>query len=272
MGATIGQILRWCTRLTHKENPYGVSDLYGTDDFRWSMDFLGYAGAPPVGAMLSGTKYLGTDPDWKAAYPNTMHWTRGCHSTAVLIQTVLRAVNLPVFVVHDSNPRWSSLLPAGKVAGDHAACYFRSCDLVLAHGDNPYDLASNSPDILPFPPEALAISGRDFLPFAGMSRQLYCDVVAWPLALVTAQFLTKARVLQHYKDRKGGLPAGAATPAFDMPGLGVEMPWWKAQRYGVDATARLDALVDPYLADPNATRLIADLAAIPKWSLQDVPE
>jgi hypothetical protein len=273
MADTTGQLLRWCSRLVHKELPYGVSNLYGDDDFQWGEDFFGYRGAPPVAAMLSGTLYKGQDAGWKNAYPGKMHWTRGCHSTAVLIQSVLRALNIPSFILDALNQRWKEAVPTANTAwGEHAACYFRWSQAVLVHADAPYDLPGVSPDILPFPPEALAIPAHQHFSPALAPAALFSDFVNRPLALIAAQFLTKSLVLDHWRNRKNGMPPGAATPRFSFMDPRYTIPWWEAERFGAAAAARLDALVEDYLGDDSDARLRADLEAIPPWSLRDTPE
>jgi hypothetical protein len=288
---SIGKLLRWCKILKHREVSPDGKAASDTDGFQWSGDFFGYRGAPLVESMLNGFVYLGTDASIKAAFPGLGRWTLGCHSTAVLLQTVLRAMNIPAFCVDFTNLAWTGSVPINNsVWGQgHEASYFRTAGRVLAHADHPYDVIGQilnpsvqNPstlgcDILPFPGEALTVPASEFLPMASAPKILQTDILSRPIARLMARYLTQTEVLKRYHLRKGsaaagglpavaGQPAGSPPPSFDAygegpSGSGALVPSWQAEELGT--TARLDALVEPYLADVGDVRIKNDLDAIP---------
>jgi hypothetical protein len=215
--------------------------------------------------MLAGTIYQGSDASAKAAYPGPLHWTTGCHCTSVLIQNILRAINIAVFRIDSDNPAWTALQPGGAIGGVHAACFFRDDQRVLAHGDNPYDILNQFVDILPFPGEALLVPAAELLPIALAPSMLFMDIVSRPLVSVAARFLTKSSVIAQYQARVAGAPAGSVIPSFTEGGaaVGVTLENWEAAAFA--AGARLDAIVEPYLSGPDMTRLQNDLYAIPSY-------
>jgi hypothetical protein len=269
---TIGQVLRWCKNLNHRQEA-DTTGADATNGYQWAQDFFGYQGAPPVAVMLAGRAYSGTDPAYQAAFPGVMHWTSGCHATAMLIQNLLAAVNIPVFRVDYDNPAWTSLGSANiAVWGAHASCLFRNTGRVLSHGDLPYEIvhqwvtSTGDCDMLPFPAEALTVSAQEWLPMAFLPEALFTDIIEPPLARVAAQFLTRQSVIAYYQARKGGQPAGSSLPSFNNGGnaVGPTFWWWQGEAIGMGA--KLEAIVAPYLSDPDMTRLQADLNAIPIYN------
>jgi hypothetical protein len=263
---SIGQLLRWCKILKHKEFPPDNNPIYN-DGFQWAQDFFGYRGAPPVAEMLAGTVYQGSDASAKALYgTQSLHWTTGCHATCVLIQNILRAINIPAFRIDDDLTPWTALAgPIGTIGGAHASLLFRNVNRALPHGDNPYDVMIQNPGLLPFPGEAMTVQASSFLPAAFVPNSLYTDIIDLPVLTVAAQYLTKGAVLAQYAARMAGAPAGSVTPTFTEGGAqaGTTLGSWEAAALG--AGTRLDALVEPYLSDPDMTRLQNDLNAIPSY-------
>jgi hypothetical protein len=113
---TIKKLLDWCRNLTH---------FYGQfSSFKDGDDYWQYRGAPPVPKIISGT----TGPAW----PYFAHWTGGCHGTGGFLQNVLRALNIPVEL---------SLMGGDMPGSGHQVPIFRTENVFLSHGDDPYNLA-----------------------------------------------------------------------------------------------------------------------------------
>ncbi len=106
---TIDKLLQWVSdNLVHF---YGSSN-YGNMEANWQ-----YRGIPPISRVIEGTT---------STVDNTFnHWTAGCHGTTGFLRNVLRATNIPVYIV--------------RICG-HGLVYFMTEGLYLDHGDDPYNL------------------------------------------------------------------------------------------------------------------------------------
>lgn len=106
-GATINAFLEWArSNLFHY---YGGTTYSNTND-HWL-----FPGKPSIDSVLLGT----TSTSYGFG-----HWTAGCHGTAGLVKSVMRAVNIPVQAIYTCG---------------HAQIYFPSEGRYLDHGDNPYN-------------------------------------------------------------------------------------------------------------------------------------
>ena len=101
---------------------------------------------------------------------------------------------------------------------------------------------------------------------AFLPEVLFTDIIDYPVVQVAAQFLTRGAVTTYYQARKNGAPAGSSLPSFSAYGanVGVTFWWWEGEAIGTGA--KLEAIVAPYLSDPDMTRLQADLNAIPIYN------
>lgn len=109
---------------THEQTILAVLDwfrsnaihFYGNYSISNHNDHWGYPGQVPVHLLMQGTV--------RNTESQARHWTAGCHGTAGFIQSVLKAVNIPVEIIYTCG---------------HAQLYFPSIDRYMDHGDNPYN-------------------------------------------------------------------------------------------------------------------------------------
>ncbi len=130
---TVGRVLDWSRNLAHYFG--GASAL--NMEYHWA-----YRGLPPVSRVLSGT--LLTDPQYAGQFPDPEHWTAGCYGTSAFLQSLLRAINIPVDTLSGSADTCYHTMP-----------YFRTLHMYLSHGDDPYTLADRQAT---YPAEQLLIS------------------------------------------------------------------------------------------------------------------
>jgi hypothetical protein len=116
--ATIGRLLEWSR--THMRHALGTAVSSWPSTYWWDYSIM------PVERVITGT-----DP----AQHLFAHWTSGCHGTNFFLQSVLRAVNVPV--------KWKT----GSPNHGHATPQFMLLDEYLfrddhymSHGDDPYTM------------------------------------------------------------------------------------------------------------------------------------
>lgn len=104
---TIGRLLDWVSD--------NLSHFFGASTYANMESIWQYRGLPPITRIVDGTA---------SAADGFAHWTAGCHGTCGFVRNVLRAVNIPVFIM---------------IACEHSMLYFPTEDRYLDHGDNPYN-------------------------------------------------------------------------------------------------------------------------------------
>jgi hypothetical protein len=105
---TIVRVLNWSSdNLTHFINDFTYKNMF---------DHWQYRGLPPITRIIEGT----TAP----FFPNFAHWTAGCHGSTGFYRNVLRAANVPMYIMNRCQ---------------HSLAYFISENLYLDHGDDPYN-------------------------------------------------------------------------------------------------------------------------------------
>ena len=106
---TIGKALEWARHLWHYRG--GLDTL--TFEATWQ-----YRGPAPVTRTINTTVDTGSIID-----PNARHLTAGCHGTSGFLNSVLRAVNIPV---------------ASDTKDGHSLTRFLTDGVYLSHADDPY--------------------------------------------------------------------------------------------------------------------------------------
>ena len=120
---TIVRLIRWSRNLSHFLGRYRNGNM---------EDHWHYRGMPPAAHVIEGTTHAGND--------RFGHYTGGCWGTTWFYITVLRVLNIPVEGITLEGTR---VLPNGDtVIQRHAAPWFKSEDLFLSHGDDPYNQVS----------------------------------------------------------------------------------------------------------------------------------
>lgn len=114
---TIANSLEWSRdNLFHFAGGLSQAQSY---EYYWD-----YAGPVPALSVMDGTDPEGLLPNAAFTYDAGFgHWTAGCHGTNMLLQSFLRAANIPVEYVHPH----------------HATPHFPSEGKWLTHGDDPYN-------------------------------------------------------------------------------------------------------------------------------------
>jgi hypothetical protein len=171
--ATIGRVLNWCRNfLGHYSDGPGTANMSA----HW-----GYAGAPPAFRMIEGTIKTGTSPCGVA------HYTAGCWGTTGFLQSVLRAVNVPV---------------EEAVCGGHRTPHFTTDDLFLSHGDDPYTLLSKSTPS--FAAELLLIDRTTFDDWfgAGVPAATATANVSRRPTMLAVEYLSDMLLHQYYLDKQ----------------------------------------------------------------------
>ena len=115
---TVGKVLNWSRNLAHY---FGGATALNME-YHWA-----YRGLPPVSRVLSGT--ILTDPYYNAQVPGPEHWTAGCYGTSAFLQSLLRAINIPVERIGPTLDTCYHTMP-----------YFPTLQRYLSHGDDPYTL------------------------------------------------------------------------------------------------------------------------------------
>jgi hypothetical protein len=115
---TIVALLGWARGLVHFAGPVSRENFQA----HW-----GYDGDMPVARALAGTRYSGAAFGSMPGYGLVRSYIAGCHGTAGLLLSVLRAANIPVRTRGVSNDAFT-----------HATVIFLSEDRALSHGDDPY--------------------------------------------------------------------------------------------------------------------------------------
>ncbi len=107
-----------------------------------------YRGNPPVARILDLTQRI-SPPGGPGG------WAQGCHGVAFFMQSLLRAVNIPVT---------SRFLVDPDQGAAHRSPVFHTVGQALSHGDDVYDVKFNIPSVDPdyLPSDALFISWQTF--------------------------------------------------------------------------------------------------------------
>ena len=109
---TIGNLLEWLRRAVH----YSGGFTYDNLENHWQ-----YRGYSPVIRIIEGTNRLNDGV--------FQHYAPGCHGTYGFLRTLLKVVNIPVYECLYHND--------GRCI--HASPYFPVDEVVLSHGDDPYN-------------------------------------------------------------------------------------------------------------------------------------
>jgi len=123
---TIVALLGWARGLVHFAGPVSRENFQA----HW-----GYDGDMPVVRALAGTRYTGAAFGSLPGYEQVRAYVAGCHGTAGLLLSVLRAANIPVRTRGVSNDSFT-----------HATVIFLSEDRALSHGDDPYSPLAEGAD------------------------------------------------------------------------------------------------------------------------------
>jgi hypothetical protein len=112
---TIALLFQWEKQLKHAGGVAGHPELDGNIyNYFWGPN----APPIPVAEIIEGTTYTG---------PISLgfgHWTYSCSGTQAFMESVLRAVNIPL------QPTWQSC--------GHSTPYFPTAGVAMTHGDDPY--------------------------------------------------------------------------------------------------------------------------------------